>query len=54
MKRIILCLGIFGWLMAAVNARDLGQWDAVNPEIRGWYQAAGPHAAGRPKRVMLR
>jgi hypothetical protein len=39
MQRIILCLGIFGWLIAAVNARDLGQWDAVNPKIRGWYQA---------------
>jgi len=39
MKRIILCLGIFGWLIAAVNARDLGQWDAVSPEIRQWYQA---------------
>ena len=39
MKRIILCLGIFGCLIAAVNARNLGQWDAVNPEIREWYQA---------------
>jgi hypothetical protein len=25
--------------MAVVNARDLGQWEAVNPEIRQWYQA---------------
>jgi hypothetical protein len=39
MKRIILCLGIFGCLITSVNARDLGQWDAVNPELRNWYQA---------------
>jgi hypothetical protein len=39
MKRTILCLGVFGYLIGIVNARDLGQWDAVNPEIREWYQA---------------
>jgi hypothetical protein len=39
MKHFILFLGIFGCLIVAVNARDLGQWDAVNPEIREWYQA---------------
>ncbi len=39
MKRIILCLGIFGCLIAVVNARDFGQWEAVDPEIRQWYQA---------------
>ena len=39
MKRIILCLGIFGWLIEVASARDLGQWDAANPEIREWYQA---------------
>jgi hypothetical protein len=38
-KHPIHCLGIFGLLIAAVNARDLGQWDAVSPEIRKWYQA---------------
>ena len=39
MKRIILCFGIFGCLIGVVNARDLGQWGAVNPAIREWYQA---------------
>jgi hypothetical protein len=39
MKRIILCLGIFGYLIGDVNARDLGQWGAVDPQIREWYQA---------------
>ena len=39
MKRIILCLSIFGCLIAGVNARDLGQWEAVDPGIRQWYQA---------------
>lgn len=39
MKRIILSLGMFGCLMGVVNGRDLGQWDAVNPEVREWYQA---------------
>ena len=39
MKRIIFCLGIFGGLISDVNARDLGQWEAVDPAIRKWYQA---------------
>src|SRR5258708_19752038 len=39
MKRIILFLGIFGCLIAGVNARDLGQWEAVDPAIKQWYQA---------------
>jgi hypothetical protein len=39
MKRIILCLGIFGCLTGVVKARDLGQWEAVDPAIREWYQA---------------
>ena len=39
MKRIILCFVIFGCLVGAVNARNLGQWDAVNPELREWYEA---------------
>jgi hypothetical protein len=39
MKRIILCLIIFGCLAGAVNARNSGQWDAVNPELREWYEA---------------
>ena len=39
MKRIILCLGIFGASISEVNARDLGQWEAVDPAIRQWYQA---------------
>jgi len=39
MKRIILCLSIFSGLTADVNARDLGQWEAVDPKIREWYQA---------------
>jgi hypothetical protein len=39
MRRIILCLGIFGCLSGVVKARDLGQWDAGDPAIREWYQA---------------
>jgi hypothetical protein len=38
MKRVILGLIIFGCL-AGANARDLGQWEAVEPAIRQWYQA---------------
>lgn len=40
--RMILCwaLGvIFGFSMRAALARDLGQWETLNPEIREWYQA---------------
>jgi hypothetical protein len=39
MKRIMLCLGILGCLTGIVKARDLGQWEAVDPAIREWYQA---------------
>ena len=40
--RMILCLAlgvIFGCSMRAALARDLGQWETLNPEIREWYQA---------------
>ena len=39
MKHILLCLGIFSCLVGSVMARDLGQWEAVDPAIREWYQA---------------
>ena len=39
MKRIILCLSIAGYLITGVSARDLGQWGAVDPQIRQWFQA---------------
>ncbi len=39
MKRIILCLSVFGCLSGAAVARDLGQWETADPEIRHWYQA---------------
>ena len=39
MKHILLCLGILGCLVGSGAARDLGQWDAVDPAIREWYQA---------------
>jgi len=39
MKQIILFLSIFGYLSTNVNARDLGQWDAVDPSLKQWYQA---------------
>ena len=39
MKHIILFLSIFGYLATGADARDLGQWEAVDPEIRQWYQA---------------
>ena len=39
MKHIILFLSIFGYLGTDVNARDLGQWDAVDPSLKQWYQA---------------
>jgi hypothetical protein len=39
MTRIILCFVIFGCLVGAVNARNLGQWGAVDPELRQWYEA---------------
>ena len=38
MERLVLCAA-FGCLMSVANARDLGQWESVNPGIREWYQA---------------
>jgi hypothetical protein len=38
MKRIVLGL-LLGSIIGVVNARDLGQWDAVDPAVREWYQA---------------
>jgi hypothetical protein len=38
MKRIVLCL-VLSCVMGVVNARDLGQWDSVDPAVREWYQA---------------
>jgi len=38
MKRLILGAAL-GCLMSVANARDLGQWQSVNPEVREWYQA---------------
>ncbi len=38
MKRIVLGL-VLGSMIGVVNARDLGQWDAVDPAVREWYQA---------------
>ena len=38
MKSLVLG-AVFGCLMSIANARDLGQWESVNPEIREWYQA---------------
>jgi hypothetical protein len=39
MKRIILFLGIYGYLAAGLGARDLGQWESADPAIRQWYQS---------------
>ena len=40
MKRIVLGLACC-CLIGVVNARDLGQWGAINndPAVREWYQA---------------
>jgi hypothetical protein len=38
MQRLVLG-AVFGFLMSATHARDLGQWESGNPEIRDWYQA---------------
>jgi hypothetical protein len=40
MKRIVLGVA-FGCVIGVVNARDLGQWGAINndPSVREWYQA---------------
>jgi len=39
MKDILIFLSILGCLATGAEARDLGQWEAVDPEIREWYQA---------------
>jgi len=39
MGRVILYLSIFSCLIANVSARDMGQWETVDPQIRQWYQA---------------
>jgi hypothetical protein len=52
MKRIILFLGIAGYLTAGVDARDLGQWENADPAIRQWYQSL--MAARRAACVVLR
>jgi hypothetical protein len=39
MKRIILCLCMAGYLITGASARDLVQWEAVDPKIRKWFQA---------------
>ena len=38
MKRIVLGL-VLSSTIGVVNARDLGQWDTVDPAVREWYQA---------------
>jgi len=38
MKSLVLGTA-FSCLVNVANARDFGQWETVNPEIREWYQA---------------
>ena len=38
MKSLVLGTA-FSCLVSVANARDFGQWETVNPEIREWYQA---------------
>src|SRR3982074_3237078 len=38
MKSLVLGTA-FSCLVSVANARDFGQWETVNPEIRAWYQA---------------
>ena len=38
-KRSLFALTILGCLYAGANARDLGQWENVDPAIKQWYQA---------------
>jgi hypothetical protein len=38
MRRLVLCTA-FGLLIGVASARDLGQWEATDPEVRQWYQA---------------
>jgi hypothetical protein len=39
MRWTIFWLGLVGCLAVSAHARDLGQWDAVDPALRHWYQA---------------
>ena len=39
MRRIILWLGMMCCLGIGAHARDLGQWESVDPAVREWYQA---------------
>jgi hypothetical protein len=39
MRRTVLWLVMVGCLAVGANARDLGQWDAVDPALRYWYEA---------------
>ena len=39
MKRTILWLGMLCCLWVSASARDLGQWGAVDPALRQWYEA---------------
>ena len=38
MQRLVLGAA-FGFLIGAADARDTGQWESANSEIREWYQA---------------
>ena len=38
MKRIVLGVVAIGCLISVVNARDLGQWGATDPEVVTWYK----------------
>jgi hypothetical protein len=38
MQRLVLGAA-FGFLVSAADARDTGQWESTNSEIREWYQA---------------
>jgi len=38
MERLVLCTA-FGLLVSVASARDFGQWEGTDPEIRQWYQA---------------
>jgi hypothetical protein len=39
MRRSILWLVMIGYLSVGAHARDLGQWGAVDPALRNWYEA---------------
>jgi hypothetical protein len=50
MKRLILGAA-FGCFMSVANARDLGQWQSVNPEVREL--VSSPEAARQSCYFML-